>query len=191
MIEIRFHGRGGQGGVVSAKMLAVSAIEEGRYALAFPTFGPERRGAPVVAYCRVDDRPILVRDPITNPDVVVVLDPTLLRSSKVDAGLKPGGKLVLNTCIPPEKLSETYGFDGCLLAAVDANEIAMRIIGSAITNTAMLGALLRVEPVARLESVLGQIRERFPSLAEKNARALEDAYEKTRTLDLVGSKGSS
>lgn len=185
MIEVRIHGRGGQGAVTSAEMLAVSAIREGKYAQAFPSFGPERRGAPVVAFCRVDDQPIITREPILEPDVVVVLDPTVLRVVNVASGLKPGGKIAVNTCTPPEELARNYGFEGCLLATVDANEISLRIIGRAITNTAMLGALLKVEPVVKLESLFDQIKERFPAVAEKNIRALQTAYDETKVIDLI------
>lgn len=191
MIEIRFHGRGGQGAVASAEMMAVSAIEEGKYAQAFPSFGPERRGAPVVAYCRVDDAYILVREPITHPDVVVVLDPTVLRVVNVASGLKEGGKLIINTCTPPEELARTYGFGGCSLAVVDASEIAMRIIGRDITNTAMLGALLKVEPVVRLEAIFDQIKKRFPAVAEKNIKALQAAYDQTEAVVLESAKGGT
>jgi 2-oxoacid:acceptor oxidoreductase gamma subunit (pyruvate/2-ketoisovalerate family) len=187
MKEIRFHGRGGQGAVASAEMLAVSAIDEGKYAQAFPSFGPERRGAPVVAYCRVDDKAILVREPITHPDVVVVLDPTVLRVADVAAGLKSGGLIAVNTCTPAKELAATYGFKDCVLATVDANEIALRIIGRAITNTAMLGVMLKVEPVARLESLFEQINERFPAVAEKNIKALQTAYDETQITELNGS----
>jgi pyruvate ferredoxin oxidoreductase gamma subunit len=187
MIEIRFHGRGGQGAVASAEMLAVSAIDEGKYAQAFPSFGPERRGAPVVAYCRVDDKPILVREPITQPDVVVVLDPTVLRVADVASGLKPGGLIAVNTCTPAKQLAETYGFKDCKLATVDANEIALSIIGRAITNTAMLGVMLKVEPVAKLETLFEQINERFPAVAEKNIKALQTAYDQTNITELNGS----
>lgn len=187
MIEIRFHGRGGQGAVASAEMLAVSAIDEGKYAQAFPSFGPERRGAPVVAFCRVDDKPIMTREPVTRPDVVVVLDPTVLRVANVASGLKPGGKIAINTCTPLQELVESYKFKDCSLATVDANEIALRIIGRAITNTAMLGVLLKMEPVAKLESLFNQINERFPAIAEKNIKALQTAYDETKVTSLDGS----
>jgi pyruvate ferredoxin oxidoreductase gamma subunit len=188
MIEVRFHGRGGQGAVASAEMLAVSAIGEGKYAQAFPSFGPERRGAPVTAFCRVDDKPIMTREPITRPDVVVVLDPTVLKVTDVASGLKPGGKIAVNTCTPPEQLAETYGFKDCELACVDANEIALRIIGRAITNTAMLGVLLKVEPVAKMESLFEQINERFPAVAEKNIKALQAAFDESKITELKGVK---
>ena len=173
--------------MASAEMLAVSAIEEGKYAQAFPSFGPERRGAPVVAYCRVDDKPILVREPVTHPDVVVVLDPTVLRVADVASGLKPGGLIAVNTCTPPKELAKTYGFEDCRLATVDANEIALSIIGRAITNTAMLGVMLKVEPVAKLESLFEQINERFPAVAEKNIKALQTAYDDTVVTEWNGS----
>jgi 2-oxoacid:acceptor oxidoreductase gamma subunit (pyruvate/2-ketoisovalerate family) len=191
MIEVRFHGRGGQGAVASAEMLAVSAIGEGKYAQAFPSFGPERRGAPVTAFCRVDDKPIMTREPIMKPDIVVVLDPTVLRVADVAAGLKPGGKIAINTCTPPEQLAETYGFSDCSLATVDANEIALRVIGRAITNTAMLGVLLKVEPVAKLESLFEQINERFPAVAEKNIKALQEAYDETKVTELTAAKAAT
>jgi len=190
MIEVRFHGRGGQGAVASAEMLAVSAIGEGKYAQAFPSFGPERRGAPVVAFCRVDDKPIMTREPIMKPDVVVVLDPTVLKVTNVAAGLKPGGKIAINSCTPPQQLVETYNFSDCSLAVVDANEIALRIIGRAITNTAMLGVLLKVEPVAKLESLFEQINERFPAVAEKNIKALQTAYDETKVTELAAAKAA-
>ncbi len=191
MIEVRFHGRGGQGAVASAEMLAVSAIGEGKYAQAFPSFGPERRGAPVTAFCRVDDKPIMTREPIMKPDIVVVLDPTVLRVADVAAGLKPGGKIAINTCTPPEQLAETYGFSDCSLATVDANEIALRVIGRAITNTAMLGVLLKVAPVAKLESLFEQINERFPAVAEKNIKALQEAYDETKVTELTAAKAAT
>ena len=190
MIEVRFHGRGGQGAVASAEMLAVSAIGEGKYAQAFPSFGPERRGAPVVAFCRVDDKPIMTREPVTKPDVVVVLDPTVLRVTNVAAGPTTGGKIAINTCTPPQQLVETYKFSNCALATVDANEIALRIIGRAITNTAMLGVLLKVEPVAKLESLFEQINERFPAVAEKNIKALQEAYDGTKVTELTPAKAA-
>ncbi len=184
---MRIHGRGGQGAVFLANILAASAIDEGKYAQAFPSFGPERRGAPVVAFCRVDDRSIITREPVLEPDVVVVLDPTLLRAVDVTSGLKHGGALVVNTCTPPKELALKYGFDGFILATVDANQIAIQIIGQAITNTAMLGALLKAEPIISMRSVYDQINKNFPVAAEKNIKALQRAYEETRVVDLVES----
>jgi pyruvate ferredoxin oxidoreductase gamma subunit len=184
MIEIRIHGRGGQGAVASAEMMAVSAIDEGKYAQAFPSFGPERRGAPVVAFLRISDQPILRREPVLNPDIVVVLDPTVLRAVKVGAGLKEGGSIAVNTCKRAEELAEQYALPTCRLAMVDASHIAQTIIGRAITNTAMLGALLKLEPLVKLESLFEQIKERFPAIADKNIKALQAAYDETVVIDL-------
>ncbi len=188
MNEIRIHGRGGQGAVGAAEMLALAAIGEGKYAQAFPSFGPERRGAPVVAFCRIDDKPILTREPIREPDVVVVLDPTVMRGTDVAAGLKPGGKIVINTGRPASEIAEQYGFTGISLATVDASSIARNVLGRPITNTAMLGALLRVQDVVKLEALFTQITERFPAIAEKNIKALQCSFDETRVEELAAAK---
>ncbi len=188
MNEIRIHGRGGQGAVGAAEMLALAAIGEGKYAQAFPSFGPERRGAPVVAFCRIDDQPILTREPIREPDIVMVLDPTVMRGTNVAAGLKPGGKIVINTSRPAADIAEQYGFSGVSLATVDASSIARNILGRPITNTAMLGALLRVEGVVKLEALFEQINERFPAIAEKNIKALQASYDETAVKELAAAK---
>src|SRR5271157_3396928 len=138
MVEIRFHGRGGQGAVTSAEMLALAAIGEGKYAQAFPSFGPERRGAPVVAFCRIDEKPIRIRANISEPDLVVVLDASLLKIVNVASGLKPDGILVTNTKEDPAKLKEGMKLKN-RLAAVDATKIATEILKLPITNTTMLG----------------------------------------------------
>ena len=143
LIEIRWHGRGGQGAVTSAELLAKAAIDEGKYAQAFPAFGPERRGAPVVAFDRIDNQsPIRVRAEIREPDVVIVLDPTLLSVVKVTAGLKPKGILIINTSKNFETIEKDFGSDW-KLALVDANRIAREVLGVPIVNTTMLGALLK------------------------------------------------
>ncbi|MEE9555963.1 MAG: 2-oxoacid:acceptor oxidoreductase family protein, partial [Candidatus Adiutricales bacterium] len=124
MIEVRFHGRGGQGAVTSAELVALAAIEEGRYAQAFPLFGPERRGAPVTAFLRVDDQQIRLREQIYEPDIVVVLDPTVMNILAVDDGLKDDGLLVINTNRDAASIRDEYGFTQ-KLALVDASKIAM------------------------------------------------------------------
>lgn len=184
MLEIRLHGRGGQGSVASAEILAIAAISEGKCSQAFPNFGPERRGAPVTAFFRLDDKPIMLREPVVHPDVVVILDPGVMRVVDTMGGLKPGGKVVVNTCNDPEELARVYGFPACELATVDANEIALRIIGSAITNTAMLGALLRVEPMIKPETVCKVISERFPRNADKNEEAFMTAYREVKIINI-------
>ena len=178
MIEIRFHGRGGQGAVTSVELLALAAIGEGKFAQGFPSFGPERRGAPVLAFCRVDDRHIRLRCKIANPDVVVVLDPSLIRIQNPPADLKENGIIVLNTPKTPEEVRREYGFKHTL-ALVDANKVAREVLGVPIVNTTMMGALIKATGVVQLESLELPLKERFGPLAVKNFNALKTAYEQT------------
>jgi pyruvate ferredoxin oxidoreductase gamma subunit len=178
MIEIRFHGRGGQGSVTSAELLAIAAIGEGKYAQAFPSFGPERRGAPVVAFCRISDQPIKIRANVYEPDIVLVLDSTLLKIVNVAAGMKPNGILVTTSKESPEKVRELLKIKN-RLAVVDAIKIAMEILGVPITNTAMLGSLVRASELIKKESFILPLKERFGRIAEKNISAFERAYQET------------
>ncbi|MDD5447605.1 MAG: pyruvate ferredoxin oxidoreductase subunit gamma [Actinomycetota bacterium] len=179
MVEIRWHGRGGQGAVASAEMFALAAIEEGKSAQAFPSFGPERRGAPVMAFTRVGDDYIYLRTGITEPDVVVVLDPSIMRATDVTAGIKDGGKIIVNTSKAKEEIKEGFGIKHDLYT-VDATKIAMEEVGRPITNTTMMGALARVTNLVTLESLEEQIQKRFPSVADANIRAMRRAYEETK-----------
>ena len=178
MIEIRFHGRGGQGAVTSAELLALAAIGEGRYAQAFPSFGPERRGAPVVAFCRISDQPIKIRANIYEPDFAVVLDASLLKIVDVAAGLKPNGILITTNKDTAEKVRDQLGIKN-RLAVVDAAKIAAEILGLPITNTTMLGSLTKASNVVKKESFMTPLRERFGRIAEKNIAAFERAYQDT------------
>jgi pyruvate ferredoxin oxidoreductase gamma subunit len=178
MIEIRFHGRGGQGAVTSAELTALAAIELGKYAQAFPSFGPERRGAPVMAFVRVSDEPIRTREKIYEPDVVVVLDPTLLEIVDVAAGLSEGGVVVLNTTKSVEEIREASGIKA-RLALVDATRIAVETMGVPITNTTLLGAMLKATDLLPLSALDGPLHERFGRIAGKNIRAFKRAYEET------------
>jgi pyruvate ferredoxin oxidoreductase gamma subunit len=182
-IEIRWHGRGGQGAVTSAELLAQAAINEGKYAQAFPAFGAERRGAPVIAFIRIDDsRPIRVRAEITEPDIVVVLDPGLLRVVNVASGLKSDGILVVNTPKESADIRREFGVTGSL-ATVDATMIARELLGVPIVNTAMIGALLKAAEVVKLESLIEPLKERFGRLAERNISAMQAAYESTKVKE--------
>ena len=174
MVEVRWHGRGGQGAFTAARLLGASAaLFEGRHALAFPSFGPERRGAPVLGFTRIDDRKITDRSAVTECDYVVVLDETLM-NPKIASGLRPGGKLIVNTASP--ELYRHWGGGGELLA-LDATSLARRILGRPITNTAMLGALVAWAGVVSLESAVGGIEaEMSPRLAEKNVELLRQAF---------------
>jgi len=178
--EIRWHGRGGQGAVTSAELLARAAIDEGKYAQAFPSFGPERRGAPVLAFVRISStQPIRVRAEVTHPDAVVVLDPSLLRIVNVTAGLKNDGILIINTKKKAEQIREEFGFDS-RLATVDATSIAREILGVPITNTSMVGAMIKATGVVELKSLEEPLKDRFGRLAERNINALKKAYEETQ-----------
>lgn len=179
MIEIRWHGRGGQGAVTSIEMLALAAIEEGKFAQGFPSFGPERRGAPVAAFNRVDDKQIKIRSGIYKPDVVVVLDPGLIGLIDVTEGLKPDGVLLVNTTKTVKELREQLGFQG-KIATVDAKKIAREELGVPITNTTMLGALLKVAPAIKLDSLKAPLEHRFGKIAKKNINALKRAYSEVK-----------
>lgn len=174
MIEIRFHGRGGQGAVTAARLLAEAAFKEGKYCQAFPSFGAERRGAPVLAFTRIDNKPIRIRTLVYEPNHVVVLDSTLLDVINVAAGLKKGGIIVVNAKEVPEELKTAK------VATVDATAIALDFLGAPITNTAMLGAFARATKLVSLNSVVQVVEGYFGGkLAEKNVAAVKAAYEKT------------
>jgi pyruvate ferredoxin oxidoreductase gamma subunit len=177
MVEIRWHGRGGQGAVTSAEVLARAAISEDKYAQAFPSFGPERRGAPVLAFVRIDSKhPVKTRAEITEPDVVVVLDPGLLRIVNVASGLKPDGIVVINTKKKAEQIRSEFGIKG-RIATVDATRIAREVLGVPITNTSMAGAVVKATGVVKLESLFEPLKDRFGRLAERNINAAKRAYD--------------
>jgi 2-oxoacid:acceptor oxidoreductase gamma subunit (pyruvate/2-ketoisovalerate family) len=178
MIEIRFHGRGGQGAVVAAKILADAFFREGKHVQSFPAFGVERRGAPVMAFTRVDDAPIFLRSNIYEPDIVVLLDPTLLHEVGVTDGLKNGGMMIINS--PRHEFEE---FKDISIAGVNATEIAVRHgLGTQtnpIVNTAILGAFAKATGLVSIESVTECIREGVPKNAEENAAAARESFAKT------------
>jgi len=178
MIEVRFHGRGGQGAVTSAELVALAAIEEGKFAQSFPSFGPERRGAPVVAFARVDEKPIRLRSKVYQPDVAVVLDPSLLKILDPSQGLKPDGILIINSNKTLEQVRSEFGFK-TKLAVVDADLIAREELGLLITNTTMIGALVKGTGIVQLESLTPPLRNRFGRGAERNLKALRRAFSET------------
>ncbi len=181
MKEIRIHGRGGQGAVTAAQLIAEAAFREGKHVVAFPFFGAERRGAPVRAFARISDEPIYVRSQIYEPDIVIVLDPALIRMADITEGLKEGGILVLNTREGPDEL----GFDKYKVATVDATGIAIElgliVAGWPVVNTPMCGAFVAATGEVSLKTMLEVIRDRWPGRAgEKNAEAARLAYERLR-----------
>ncbi len=176
MLEMRIHGRGGQGAVTSAELIAVAAIGIGKYAQAFPSFGPERRGAPVVAFCRVDDKRILLRTQIYEPDVVVVLDSGLLTLINPVEGLKPNGILIINSKKSYEEIMDSCDFN-CRVGIVNADKIAQEELGRVIVNTTMMGAVIKATGLFGIDDIREPMLDRFgPKMGEKNMKALERAY---------------
>jgi pyruvate ferredoxin oxidoreductase gamma subunit len=176
MQEIRFHGRGGQGAVTSAELIAIAAINKGNCAQAFPSFGPERRGAPVVAFCRVDGKKINIRAKVYNPDVVIVLDPGLVELLDPSEGMKDGGILIINTKKGPEGIGKMSN-PSIKVATVDANKIALEELGRAIVNTTMIGAFIKTTGLITVEDIREPLLERFGTkLGARNMKALERAY---------------
>ena len=177
MRELRIHGRGGQGAVIASKLLATALFLEDRSVQSFPAFGVERRGAPVTAFLRVDDQPILLRCEIQAPDDLVVLDPTLIQAIDVAAGLKPGGTILINSELPPESYAELA--KRFRVGTVDASAIAQRHgLGSRtqpIVNTAILGAFAAFTKLVRLDSVCAAIEADVPMRASDNVAAAREA----------------
>ena len=173
MIEIRIHGRGGQGAVVASRLIALAFFKDGKWVQSFPTFGAERRGAPVAAFARVDEKPILLRCGITNPDILVVLDPTLLKDVDVTQGLKENGIVIVNA---KDRVDVPKG----KLFTVDASSIAVELgLGTPtypIVNTAMVGAFAAATGLISLERVEEAIREYVESKVEENVEAARRAY---------------
>ncbi len=182
MIEMRFHGRGGQGAVTSAELVAVAAIDTGKYATAFPSFGPERRGAPVVAFARVADEPIRTRAKVYNPDVVIVLDPSLLDIANPTEGLRANGMLIINTSQDPDTIRKNLSFKG-KLTLVDASRIAKEVIGLPITNTTMVGALIKGTGLLPVESLEDPFKRRFGKIAARNIQAMKRAWGEASVYD--------
>jgi 2-oxoacid:acceptor oxidoreductase gamma subunit (pyruvate/2-ketoisovalerate family) len=178
MFEIRFHGRGGQGAVVASSVLASAFFKEGKFVQAFPSFGAERRGAPVTAFTRIDDREISVRFGIYKPDCLVILDASLAKKPGITSGLKDGHWIIINSDRPPADFRSLGTYP---VATIDASSIARKYgLGSPsvpIINTTILGAFAKVTGIIKIESVLEAIRESVPSKPEENARAAREAYE--------------
>ena len=177
--EIRIHGRGGQGAVTAAQLLAHAAFLEGKWVQAFPYFGAERRGAPVKAFARISDEPILVHSQVYNPDYIVVLAPKLQEVVDVTEGLKKDGLILINTRKKPEEVD----LKNWRIATVDATGIALElnllVAGQPVVNTSILGAFAKATGEVKLESVLKVIRETWSgSIGERNAKAAELAYER-------------
>ncbi len=185
LTEIRWHGRGGQGVVTAGELLAETALDMGYYFQTFPDYGPERMGAPVRAFTRLSSEPINLHCQIEAPDIVLVLDPTLLGTVDVTESLKENGLLLVNTTKSPVEIRQILGCEKGRVFTVDASHIAIQEIGREITNTPMLGALVKATGMFKLEDLIEQTRHRFtgrlrPELVEANIRAVQRAAEEVQ-----------
>jgi pyruvate ferredoxin oxidoreductase gamma subunit len=180
MLQIRIHGRGGQGVVTAAEMLSIAAFEQGRHAQAFPSFGSERTGAPVVAFCRIDDREIRLREPILAPDVLIVQDPTLLHQVDVFQGLQEGGYVLINSRKSFDELGLAdiaARFRHERLITVPATDIAMKHLGRPLPNAVLLGGFAALAELVTLDAVAHAIRDKFSGkVAEANVAAATEAF---------------
>jgi pyruvate ferredoxin oxidoreductase gamma subunit len=181
LFQVRIHGRGGQGVVTAAELLSIAAFNEGAYAQAFPSFGSERTGAPVVAFCRIDDHEIRTREPVSEPDALIVQDPTLLHQVDVFGGLRPSGYVLINSTRTLDELGLgewTRGFDRDRLLTVPAGDITREHLGQMRPNAAMLGGLAALTGVISLDSVEYAIRTRFSGrVAAGNIAAARACHE--------------
>lgn len=197
MFQVRFHGRGGQGVVTAAELLAIAAFYDGEHAQAFPSFGSERTGAPVVSFCRISKREIRTRAPINEPDALIVQDPTLLAQAGLFVGLKPDGYLIVNTT----KALESFSLAGIVsdlpkphVLSFGATELAVKHLGRPLPNAVLLGGFAALTEVVSLAALVTAIEERFSGAARAgNVAAVNEAYQQTRaSRDLVASsKGGS
>jgi len=180
MFQVRIHGRGGQGVVTAAEMLSVAAFLEGRHAQAFPSFGSERTGAPVVAFCRIDDKEIRLREPVMQPDALIIQDPTLLFQVDVFSGLKRDGYMLINTNKSFDELGLgdfVKDFHHERLLTVPATEFALKHVGRPLPNAALLGGFAAISGMITIDSVTDAIRQKFSGkLADMNIAAARDAY---------------
>jgi len=184
VFQIRIHGRGGQGVVTAAETLSIAAFLENRYAQAFPSFGSERTGAPVVAFCRIDTREIRLREPVLNPDALIIQDPTLLHQVDMFSGLVPDGYILINTSRSFDALGVgefASGFRAEHLCTVPATEFALKHVGRPVPNAALLGGFAAVSGQVSIESVAQALRDKFSgAIAEGNVAAAREAYDFVR-----------
>jgi pyruvate ferredoxin oxidoreductase gamma subunit len=182
VLEIRIHGRGGQGAKTASQFIAEAAMGQGKYIQAFPEYGPERAGAPMKAYARISDKPITTYAPVVSPDFVIVIDPTLLKSANVTEGLTSKGSLIVNSPKDSDEIKKALGFKGTV-HAVDATKISIDTVGRNLPNTPMLGAFVKLSKVITLDAVKDSIKSKFlKKLGEEKTnstiKGVEIAYEK-------------
>ena len=176
LYEVRFHGRGGQGAWTASLLLAQAGLKEEKNIQSFPAFGPERAGAPITAYTRISDEPIQIHSSVYEPDVVVVLDPTLLGPAVIE-GLKPDSKIVVNTNETAAEVKKRLGLKKVEVWVLDATSLALKVLGVNITNTALLGAVVRASEMVKLDSLMEVVKERFSGkVRDQNIELVKIAY---------------
>jgi 2-oxoacid:acceptor oxidoreductase gamma subunit (pyruvate/2-ketoisovalerate family) len=182
ILEFRWHGRGGQGAWTASELLARTAIAEGKFIQSFPEFGPERMGAPVTAFTRISTEPIRIHCAVYDPNVVVVLDSTLLKTVPVTAGInREDDVIIVNSADEPKSVREDLRVEKGRVWTIPATELALKVLGSPITNTAMLGAVARATAVVTMEGIEKTVKQRFRAdLAEKNLAVIKQAYEEVK-----------
>jgi len=185
LIEVRWHGRGGQGAVTASKLLATSALAEDKYIQAFPEYGPERMGAPIQSFTRISKNPIKIHCHVANPSIVVVLDPTLLGGVDVTEGLIEEGVLIINTEKSPDEIRKKLNLKGRKVYTVDASKIAQETIGKPLPNTPLIGALIKATGLLTLNNVLADIEDKFKGkfsskIVEGNINAIKRAYQEVK-----------
>ena len=187
LLEIRWHGRGGQGAKTAALLFGDAAVETGKYIQAFPEYGPERMGAPVFAFNRIADQPILQHCGIKTPEIVVVLDPTLMETVDVTEGLPDNGVVLVNTQKSAQDIKKELGLTSQKVYVVDASKISQEILGRDLPNTPMLGALIKASKLLEFEPMLASVESRLkkkfpnrPDIVEGNIKAIKRAYEEMR-----------
>jgi len=184
LVEVRWHGRGGQGIVTVSRLLAYAALLDGKHVQAFPEFGPERRGAPVTGYTRISDETITIHSHIYNPHIVVIVDPTLIGTVNMTLGLAKDGTIVANTEKDSATLKQDLRAEKAKIFTVNATRIALDVLGRPIYNTAMLGALVKASPIVTLDSIDKVVKERFPgAVGEKNVAVIKRAYEEAKNVE--------
>ncbi|MCX5686824.1 MAG: 2-oxoacid:acceptor oxidoreductase family protein [Candidatus Omnitrophica bacterium] len=189
LTEIRWHGRGGQGAKTAALLFADAALAQGLYVQAFPEYGPERMGAPVASFDRISSKPILLHSGVINPDIVIVLDPTLIDTVDVKEGIPDGGTIIINTEKSPADIKKELGISGSIkIYTVDASRISKETIGREIPNTPMLGALIKATGIldfnGMVEDTKKKLEKKFkskPEVIEGNIKAIERAYKEVKS----------
>ncbi|KXG76685.1 Pyruvate synthase subunit PorC [Fervidicola ferrireducens] len=187
VLEIRWHARGGQGAKTAALMLAESVAEMGKYVQGFPEYGPERMGAPIQAFNRISDEPIYIHSNVVNPDIVMVLDPTLIGKANITDGVPEDGIYIINTTKTPAEVRKMLGVKGGKIYTVDANQISLETIGRPIPNTPMMGAFIKATGIIPFDEFMACMREQLakkfkskPEVIEGNLKAIERAYQEVK-----------